>query len=168
MRITDLEIDWRGLKFIGLTGTQRGMTEKQRDVVRHVVSRLVLIDCVAVHGDCMGADAQFDTLARERGLYRIIYPGHGRDGQSGTRQHSELKRGSASVHDPLPYLERDKIIAARVDLLLATPKGYLEELRSGTWATIRYRRKSKKDLVIIWPDGTAQFEAGERRQVTLL
>jgi predicted Rossmann fold nucleotide-binding protein DprA/Smf involved in DNA uptake len=37
-------------------------------------------------------------------------------------------------------------------VLVAMPDGP-EELRSGTWATVRYARKQGKDGRIIYPDG---------------
>jgi hypothetical protein len=43
--------------------------------------------------------------------------------------------------------------------MVATPRGFKEELRSGTWATIRYTIKMKKLLTIIWPDGTIKVHA---------
>jgi hypothetical protein len=39
---------------------------------------------------------------------------------------------------------------------LACPRGYTEELRSGTWATIRYARKTGVPYVIIFPDRTVE------------
>jgi hypothetical protein len=42
-------------------------------------------------------------------------------------------------------------------MLAACPKGP-EERRSGTWATVRYARKTGKPVVIFWPDGTVTEE----------
>lgn len=36
----------------------------------------------------------------------------------------------------------------------AAPKDFKEELRSGTWATIRYAVKQQKRVIIIFPDGS--------------
>lgn len=46
-----------------------------------------------------------------------------------------------------PYLERNKDIANEgIDGLIAAPSGWVEELRSGTWATVRYARKLKRTI----------------------
>jgi hypothetical protein len=39
-------------------------------------------------------------------------------------------------------------------VLLAVPKGMIEELRSGTWSTIRRAKKHGINVVICWPDGS--------------
>jgi len=55
-------------------------------------------------------------------------------------------------------LERNSDIVADSDLLLATPRFYEEELRSGTWATVRRARKANKPLIIVWPNGKVDWE----------
>jgi hypothetical protein len=62
----------------------------------------------------------------------------------------------AKVHDIMPPLERNKLIVARCDLLLATPETQQEVLRSGTWATIRAARRNSKSHTIVFPDGALQ------------
>jgi hypothetical protein len=39
-------------------------------------------------------------------------------------------------------------------MLIAFPTSKKEILRSGTWACIRYAKKQKKDIFIIYTDGT--------------
>jgi len=39
-------------------------------------------------------------------------------------------------------------------LVLACPAQKREQLRSGTWATIRYARKTGVKMFVIFPDGT--------------
>ncbi len=53
---------------------------------------------------------------------------------------------------------RDKDIVNPAERMIAAPAGTTEELRSGTWATIRYARKKKVPLSIVWPDGTISYE----------
>jgi hypothetical protein len=38
--------------------------------------------------------------------------------------------------------------------MIATPKGFTEEARGGTWFTIRYARSKNKPLIIVYPDGS--------------
>jgi hypothetical protein len=46
------------------------------------------------------------------------------------------------IHEPMGNLDRNKVIAASaVDGLIATPHHNFEELRSGTWHTLRQARK---------------------------
>ena len=44
------------------------------------------------------------------------------------------------------------------DFLIGTPKGFCEELRSGTWSTIRYARKKGMEITIVYPDGSVKIE----------
>ena len=50
-------------------------------------------------------------------------------------------------------LLRNAVIVDGCDLLVAIPAGDREEWRSGTWATVRYARKIKREHIIIWPNG---------------
>ncbi|MGN6107396.1 MAG: hypothetical protein ACTHU0_19965, partial [Kofleriaceae bacterium] len=58
---------------VGFTGTQRGMTPQQRERVWELVRDRQFY---AHHGDCVGADAEFDDIVRRApGLYGVvIYP----------------------------------------------------------------------------------------------
>jgi len=49
------------------------------------------------------------------------------------------------------YLVRDHDIVDECDLLIVVPKTRKEELRSGTWATVRYARKQGKQYSTIFP-----------------
>jgi hypothetical protein len=60
---------------------------------------------------------------------------------------------SDEEHEPLEFLERDRVIA-QTDLLIGTPAQRVEVPRgSGTWATIRYARQYRTPRVLIWTDG---------------
>jgi hypothetical protein len=54
----------------------------------------------------------------------------------------------------LPPLDRNKMMVDDCEALIATPRLMVEELRSGTWSTIRYARKCRKPVHIVWPDGS--------------
>jgi hypothetical protein len=138
---------------IGFTGTQNGMTPMQKLVVVKVLNlafnphtgRSVINE---VHvGDCIGADKEFVEMVRRLDKStRVI--GHIPD--------KNAKRAFCLYTEeraPKPYLERNHDIVEESDFLIATPKEIVEQLRSGTWATIRYARKQGKKVVIIYPNG---------------
>jgi hypothetical protein len=55
-----------------------------------------------------------------------------------------------------PPLERNKHIVHNCGWLIAAPKEDSETLRSGTWATIRYARKLRRPITIVFPNGEVQ------------
>jgi hypothetical protein len=60
---------------------------------------------------------------------------------------------------PKPPLDRNKIIVrSGVHRLIACPNGMEEELRSGTWMTVRFARRMKRKITFVWPDGTVTTE----------
>jgi len=138
---------------IGFTGTQVGMNVEQRATLGYYLKRTLHpnIDVEYHHGDCIGADADFHTLLNE--LFEecnikkniIIHP-----------PIKNIKRAyckSDFILEPKDYLDRNKDIVNASKILLATPKEFEEQLRSGTWSTIRYCKKQKKKAFIIFPNG---------------
>jgi hypothetical protein len=103
------------------------------------------------HGDCIGADADFHAIAVALGLPVAVHP----PDNSSKRAFCQ---GATLVLDPLPYLVRNHAIVDRSDRMIAAPGERKEQLRSGTWATIRYARKQGKPLTVVWPDGTIAAE----------
>jgi hypothetical protein len=134
---------------IGFTGTREGLTAAQRDKL----VMLVVAPEEFHHGCCVGADEQAAHIAFSADCPRIV--GHP---PTATAMLSEFSLGfNTENHDPLPYLERNRRIVDACETLIACPKGP-EEQRSGTWATVRYARKQKKQILIIWPNGTVSEE----------
>lgn len=133
---------------IGFTGTQQGMTEDQKTAVREF-----LVDFVSAefhHGDCVGADAEAHAIALALGADIVIHP-----------PEVGAKRAflpASAYRDAKPYLLRNQDIVDETEILLATPKGMTEERRSGTWATVRYARRTGRPLYIVFPDGSARTE----------
>jgi len=74
-----------------------------------------------------------------------------------------LSVGAGAASDirrnPKPYLERNHNIVDESELLIACPKSKEEELRSGTWATVRYARKKGVRIILIYPDGSVSEES---------
>lgn len=139
---------------VGFTGTQHGMTKRQKESVRsyfngvleHTKKHFPGSEIVAIHGDCVGADKDFDDIAKSLGIVRYIYPSN----IEGKRAHTE-KNGAIEAHLPVDPLYRNKLIVEASSAMLAAPKLKTPELRSGTWATIRFAEKIKKLLLIIDP-----------------
>jgi hypothetical protein len=125
---------------IGFTGTQEGMSEKQRSSLRQVLASFFADGArVFRHGDCVGADAQAHAKAKAAGFRVVIHP-----------PSDDSKRAFCqgdAVLTPRPYLVRNRHIVDASSVLIATPKGD-DELRSGTWSTIRYARKVRRDFRI--------------------
>lgn len=129
---------------IGFTGTQRGITDYQH---RRLIQCLVKIAGKEFHhGDCIGADEAADKCARALGYIRIIHPP------------INLSRrawcNGGEMLEPKPYLERNQDIVNATEMLIAAPGEYEEQLRSGTWSTVRKAKKAGKPIVIILPDGS--------------
>lgn len=135
---------------IGFTGTQNGMTQKQVfEVIDYLSDALKAHrDVEVIHGDCIGADFQFDQMAIELGIGRNICPSF----ISEKRNYSE-KTGALVACNPTHPLVRNEFIVAQASVMLATPKEDSEVLRSGTWATIRHARKTlaPDKLIIFYP-----------------
>jgi hypothetical protein len=131
---------------IGFTGTRKGMTTAQRDAVAAVLRTLNAT--VLHHGDCVGADAQANEIARALGLRVVLHPPD--DGR-----HRAFCRAD-EVRSPRSYLVRNHDIVNDAQVLVATPGQQSEVMRSGTWATIRYARKLGVRTVVIYPSGNME------------
>jgi hypothetical protein len=95
------------------------------------------------HGDCVGADAEADDLIAQIGGCKIVIhpPDNPRKRAFKTRYPGRI------VLPAKPYLMRNHDIVDATDILIAAPKTNEEELRSGTWATIRYAMKQGKEVL---------------------
>jgi hypothetical protein len=129
---------------IGFTGTQRGMTDHQKSVVELVIRALFRDGWRWVHhGDCIGADREFHDLARAAGFSVHLHP---------PVVYTKRAFCKADAIEPVkPFLVRNHDIVDASEVILATPKEAEEVLRSGTWATIRYARKTGKLVKVILP-----------------
>lgn len=134
------------MKSIGFTGTRKGMTSIQREIVRSLVESEA--PKMAHHGDCLGADAEFNEICADIGIPTWLHP------CNIDSQRAFCQRGVRYIEQAKPPLDRNHDIVDKSDMVIATPGTQHEIPRSGTWATIRYARKSKgKNLVIVLPDG---------------
>lgn len=140
---------------IGFTGARRGLTAAQLEALRGWLEVNLVGGEVVHHGACVGADEQFADVVSCLPHVDHVYA-HPSDVPGTT---SDLALSLADeVCEIRPPLARNKDIVALVDVLLACPAGMAEELRSGTWATVRYARKAGKRILIFWPDGSVSEE----------
>lgn len=131
---------------IGFTGTQRGMTAPQRtSFTAALLFARIGLNPEFHHGDCIGADAEAHAIAIGLGFRAFIHP-----------PIDPKKRAwceASWLFEPKPYLDRNHDIVDAAQFLIAAPGEPIEQLRSGTWATIRYARKINRNLLIIGPKG---------------
>lgn len=135
---------------LGFTGTRDGMTDYQKDKFVQLI--LALKPKYFHHGLCIGADEQAHDLVREHlpGCWIVGHP------CNIIKMRSDRKCDETRpVKDAL---DRDLDIVREVDILAAAPKSRKEELRSGTWTTVRYARKlaesgtqRKPEIKMVWP-----------------
>ena len=127
---------------VGFTGTQIGMSEDQ---INQLTSLLIRLNPSWFHhGDCIGADAEAHEVALKLGIKIAIHPP--RDNKK-----RAYCKGWKKRYYPEPYLDRDRLIVKETDLLIGAPKSNTEEIRSGTWYTIRYARRIQKPMLILIP-----------------
>lgn len=134
---------------LGFTGSQYGpRTEHQLEAVRGFIhgARIGHDEAEFHAGCCIGWDDAAAEMAREYG-YRLI-------GHPPTKKTKIGKVEYDFYFPPLPYLERDHRIVDDTELLLAAPWTPYEQLRSGTWATIRFAVRRDKPGTAFYPDGT--------------
>ena len=133
---------------IGFTGTRHGMNEAQLGNVRRYLRGVIESghQPVAHHGDCVGADAQFHSLALELGFIIAIHP----------PTHMAFRafcKGAVTEYPEKSYRLRNREIVDCSQLLLVAPVRNRIELRSGTWQTQRFAKQKEVDHVILWPNG---------------
>jgi len=126
---------------IGFTGTQVGMSEVQK--LRLGVELYNLGPEEFHHGDCIGADEEAVKIARELGIKIVMHPPTNESKRAWTYQTGDQVWAAA------PYLDRNKEIVRATDRLIAAPKTNKEEIRSGTWSTVRYAWAMGKNVLLL-------------------
>ena len=129
---------------IGMTGNRNGISEQSSNKLKELLKSIEITE--AHHGDCTGADENFHQIMVSFLIKIIIHP----PDKNICRAYCQADE----IRKEKSYLERNKDIVNECDALLAFPSSKTETLRSGTWSTIRYAKKTNKKLVIFYPDGT--------------
>ena len=82
----------------------------------------------------------------------------------------EAKRAwkhAGQMRTPKSYLSRNKDIVRDTEMLVATPGEDNEQIRFGTWSTVRFARKLGRPVWVILPNGNVDCGDGCRATVTL-
>lgn len=138
---------------IGFTGNRNGFNQSQAERFERMLRDLKNVkDAYGSnyfvefhHGCCKGSDLQAADM------FRKWFP------DSKIVQHPPVVKSWAVINEndvilpSKPFLDRNFEIATRCDFLVAVPKEREEQLRSGTWATVRYARKLNKPVEILYP-----------------
>ena len=136
----------------GFTGPESGATHRQLECLRYLFSEMLLTELH--HGDCVGGDAQAHRIAKQHGAYVVAHP----------PKNPKLRAFVKDADEVLPeedYLPRNrKIVKQGTSGLFACVPTYEEILRSGVWATVRYARKEKRRIWLIYPNGAFKEEPG--------
>ena len=131
---------------VGFTGTRLGMSRVQNTIFTGTLLMAKIGELPEFHhGDCIGADAQAHLIALKLGFIIHIHPPSNPKQRAFCTAHHDMT--------PKPYIERNHNIVDAVELMIATPDEAIEQLRSGTWATIRYAWKRNRKIIIIGPNG---------------
>ena len=141
------------MMIVGFTGTQHGLTKSQLFRLMKILSKLKEHGMTEFHHeDCVGADerAHAVVLSLEAEADIIIHP----PDDSSKRAFCD----GDHIWDEKPYLDRKQDIVDACSVLVACPQGREEELRSGTWATVRMARKAGRNIWFVFPDGDDRIE----------
>ncbi len=134
---------------VGFTGTRNGLSPRQRTVLPALLGKFEPTH--AVHGDCVGADADFDACCKNLGIICGIRPC--------TFESMRAYCDSEVLAEAKHPMARNRDIVADADWMIACPPNF-ERIKkgSGTWATIGFAQRSGKPLWIVFPDGTVKGE----------
>ena len=129
---------------IGFTGTREGVTDDQLAMLRRALASIGDVPTLH-HGDCVGADVAAHSLARAAGWRVVVHP-----------PSNDRLRAWCEADEYRPeqdYLDRNAVIVAESDVLIACPKQNHEVQKGGTWWTVRHAREQGIPVLICWPDG---------------
>ena len=130
---------------VGFTGTRNGMTFEQKETVLALLGTGNVLR--AIHGDCIGADADFDAICKSLGIPRFQRPC--------TFENMRAHTDATPLAAPKPPMARNRDIVADADWMIACPPNYKRIHKgSGTWATIGFSEKAGCRIVVVFPDGT--------------
>ncbi len=151
---------------VGFSGTQKGMTKSQAEAFRGLLIELY-DDYEGIsefhHGDCIGADAEaHEYVLTALGYYAttiVVHP------PSNPKKRAFCKGGE--MRPAKPYLTRNGDIVKDTQILIATPGEKTEQLRSGTWSTVRFAVNNARTVYLVYTNGRVMRRGRTRQGVDL-
>jgi hypothetical protein len=142
---------------VGFAGPREGLLSVQHESLRRIAAKLSL--SVFVHGGSYGSDtlAHYAFRSAHPTIPIIVMPATKDNGSIVTAPYGDLN----IILQPRGPLERNDMIVTVITGLVAAPKMMTEELRGGTWYTIRRARKKGVPILFVWPDGTTSIERND-------
>lgn len=139
-------------RHLAFTGSKDEVTQKQRVRLRRELEAARDEGFLWMHnGDCVEGDRIAAELWADLNRKIMLHPPI-KDKYRAFIDYADV------ACEPRGYLERDQDMVECSERLYACPRTYDEQRRSGTWTTIRYARKLRMKIVIIFPDGTIRVE----------
>lgn len=139
---------------MGFSGTRNGLTLEQSELLEKCMWANQLSVPLCIHGDCIGADAEFDALAQNYGYERGILPCTFEN----MRARCDLNPIDPArvLAQPMAPMKRNREIVGMSDLMLICPPNFKRiSSGSGTWATARFSKRVDVRTILIFPDGTS-------------
>ncbi len=141
---------------IGFTGTQKGVTPEQHEVLLALLfAESTVRKVTGHHGLCIGADTEFHRICRNLAIPIIGHPPINRSKVTDFAPEEFIY-----MAEPKEYLDRNKDIVICSKSLIACPAEEEEILRSGTWSTVRFARIIGIKRYIIFPSGRIEDDNG--------
>lgn len=135
---------------LGFTGTQRGMSAAQMHLVRRFLEENR--PEVVHHGGCVGADMEFDAIAEDLRIRRVLWPGDSPEKYGWDYSYT------GRLQTVRPNLVRNSQIVRVSHHVLATPRSGVHRVcRHGTCWTVR-RALKLRDVTVIARDGHTTTE----------
>lgn len=152
-------------RVIAFTGNSSvGFTDAQRDkFILLVAARTKGKPFEFHHGDCVKADEQAHAIIKKEfaGLATVhIWPGKSaRPGKLEGMRANCFGEGDV-MYPEMTFFARNRAMVDISDLLIGIPVADKELYHGGTWYTINYARKVKRDTLIVFPGGVVKWEPG--------
>lgn len=136
---------------IAVSGSKYGMSEAQVFMFGMLLGKLLQEDSEITihHGDCIGVDSAVASLTEAHNIPVIVHP----PVNDRYKGYNETRPNVVAVREPKDYLDRNHDMVDECFMHVAMPNTTKEQLRSGTWATVRYARKKGKPVAVIYPNG---------------
>ena len=128
---------------VGITGTRSGMTEYQTVTVINFLMAAFEPNAVFHHGDCLGADVETATIAKELG-YKIV-------GHPPVKTEFRGYFEDDVTHTAKGYFVRNRNIVNSSFVMIVVPWQMEHANNGGTWFTHDYAEKLKKPIFVAWP-----------------